>query len=133
MGIRAVPFPEVLVLSSPSVSHDSLHEMLNEKGAITARSGSAAVAEVISGLFVQQRCERSGGGGRSTRAYSRSGLRAKCEQLGVRQVRIYLPRGLRGRIVMSYLLRVCDRSRRASICFISAFVTGASLWYGVLI
>ena len=53
--------------------------------------------------------------------------------LGVRQVRIYLPRGLRGRIVMSYLLRVCDRSRRASICFISAFVTGASLWYGVLI
>ena len=38
-------------------------------------------------------------------------------------MRSYLPLGLRGLMVMSYFLRVCDRSRRDSICFISAFVT----------
>jgi predicted DNA-binding WGR domain protein len=46
--------------------------------------------------------------------------------LGVRQMRSYLPRGLRGSMRMSYFVSVWDRSRRALICFISAFVTSLS-------
>ena len=43
--------------------------------------------------------------------------------LGVRRVFIYPPRGCLGRIVMSYLGKVFDRSNRASIGFISFFVS----------
>jgi hypothetical protein len=42
---------------------------------------------------------------------------------GVRQVERYLPLGFRGRMVMSYLGSVLDRSSRASTGRISAFVS----------
>jgi len=53
--------------------------------------------------------------------------RAGVGVLGDRQMRIYLPRGLVGRMVRSYLGNVSDRWSRVLIRFISAFVTGASV------
>ena len=44
-------------------------------------------------------------------------------ELGERQVRIYLPRGFFGRIIMSYLGSVSERSSRALMSCISALVT----------
>ena len=55
------------------------------------------------------------------------GISGSSISLGDRQVRIYLPRGLVGRIVISYLGSAWDRSSRALIRFISVPLTGTSV------